>query len=235
MTRSVIDPITRIEGHLRVEMEVDSARQGFRRLGVRRLLPRHGARRGEPHARGCRPDRAAHLRRVPGIARPCLLYRWPRRPTASPISNKARIIRNLHRGRPVPALANILWLYNLAALDYVNPLNALEADIRRRLRAGASGRHVYEHRLLQPLAEAHQVRRQRPAVHLLRQLVRRRRGHRLSRMTPEADLICTAHYLEALKMQAKRLRDFGAAGRQDAARHDPHPRRHGLRAHRAEA
>ncbi|MDE8703761.1 nickel-dependent hydrogenase large subunit, partial [Adlercreutzia equolifaciens] len=44
------------------------------------------------------------------------------------ISNKARIIRNLLEGAQF-LHSNILWLYNLAALDYVNPLNALIAIV----------------------------------------------------------------------------------------------------------
>ena len=43
------------------------------------------------------------------------------------ISNNARIIRNLLEGAQF-LHSHILWFYNLAALDYVNPLNALKAD-----------------------------------------------------------------------------------------------------------
>ena len=44
------------------------------------------------------------------------------------ISNNARIIRNLIEGAQF-LHSHILWLYNLAALDYVNPLNALQANV----------------------------------------------------------------------------------------------------------
>ena len=40
------------------------------------------------------------------------------------------------------------------------------------------------------------------------------------KLPPELDLICTAHYLEALKMQAKASEVAALHGRQDAARHD---------------
>ena len=42
------------------------------------------------------------------------------------ISNNARIIRNILEGAQF-LHSHILWFYNLAGLDYVNPLNALEA------------------------------------------------------------------------------------------------------------
>ncbi|MEG1513069.1 MAG: nickel-dependent hydrogenase large subunit, partial [Raoultibacter sp.] len=44
------------------------------------------------------------------------------------IPNNARIIRNLLEGAQF-LHSHILWFYNLAALDYVNPLNALKADV----------------------------------------------------------------------------------------------------------
>ena len=44
------------------------------------------------------------------------------------ISNNARIVRNLLEGAQF-LHSHILWLYNLAALDYVNPLNALQANV----------------------------------------------------------------------------------------------------------
>ena len=72
------------------------------------------------------PDRAAHLRRVPGVPRPLVRYRG-RKSLRHQISNNARIIRNLLEGAQF-LHSHILWFYNLAALDYVNPLNALKAD-----------------------------------------------------------------------------------------------------------
>ena len=68
MTRSVIDPITRIEGHLRVEMEVTNGK-------VSDAWVSGGCFRGMEMVvenrtpEDCCPDRAAHLRRVPH--RPC--------------------------------------------------------------------------------------------------------------------------------------------------------------------
>ena len=127
MTRSVIDPITRIEGHLRVEMEVENGVVAdawvsggcFRgmELVVQNRTPEDAAQ-----------IVAAHLRRVPRFARACLLDRRPTRPTASPFRTTPVSCATCMEGAQF-LHSHILWLYNLAALDYVNPLNALQANV----------------------------------------------------------------------------------------------------------
>ena len=68
MTRSVIDPITRIEGHLRVEMEVENG-------VVADAWVSGGCFRGMELVVQNRTPEDAHLRRVPRFARACLLDR----------------------------------------------------------------------------------------------------------------------------------------------------------------
>ena len=125
MARSIIDPITRIEGHLRAEMEV-TGRRRHRCVGFRRLLPRHGACRPRSH-----PEDAAFIvQRICGV---CPVSHMHASSIAAEkaygisIPNNARIIRNLIEGSQF-LHSHILWFYNLAGLDYVNPLNALSAD-----------------------------------------------------------------------------------------------------------
>ena len=68
MSKTVIaiDPVTRLEGHLKVEVQVEDGKvadawiTGGMFRGFEAIL-----RGRNPHARGCCPDRAAHLRRVP--------------------------------------------------------------------------------------------------------------------------------------------------------------------------
>ena len=70
MTRSIIDPITRIEGHLRVEMEVE---QGV----VTDAWVSGGCFRGMElvvQNRTRCPDRSAHLRCLPGQSQPCVRH-----------------------------------------------------------------------------------------------------------------------------------------------------------------
>ena len=201
MARTTIDPITRIEGHLRVEMEVndgvvaDAWVSGgcFRgmELVVRDRTPQDAAQIVQRICGVC-PVSHAHAASIAaekayGIA----------------IPNSARIIRNMLEGAQF-LHSHILWLYNLAALDYVNPLNALNADTG----------------LAYDVAEEYGLKNA-DFVSLQDRLARFANNGQLSifsgnwfptaeqyadgtneyNLTPEADLIMTAHYLEALEMQ----------------------------------
>lgn len=199
MTRSVIDPITRIEGHLRVEMEVqngvvtDAWVSGgcFRgmELCVQDRTPEDAAQIVQRICGVC-PTSHAHASSIAG-----------EKAYGITIPNNARIIRNLLEGAQF-LHSNILWFYNLAALDYVNPLNALQADVA----------DAYD------LAQAAGTSMNTDFVALKERLSAFAANGQLSifsgnwfdaddgtayNLPPELDLICTAHYLEALKMQAK--------------------------------
>ena len=117
------------------------------------------------------------------------------------ISNNARIIRNIQEGAQF-LHSHILWFYNLAGLDYVNPLNALKADPADAM----------------DLARAAGTSMNSDFVALKEHLSQFAENGQLSifsgnwfdaedgtgfKLPPELDLICTAHYLEALGMQAK--------------------------------
>ncbi len=199
MTRSVIDPITRIEGHLRVEMEVEDG-------VVSDAWVSGGCFRGmELVVKDRTPEDAAHIvQRICGV---CPVSHSHASSIAAEkaygitIPNGARIIRNLLEGAQF-LHSNILWFYNLAALDYVNPLNALEADPAA----------AYE------LAKAAGTSTNSDLTELQGRLNTFAANGQLSifsgnwfeseggegfKLPPELDLICTAHYLEALKMQAR--------------------------------
>ena len=199
MARSVIDPITRIEGHLRVEMEVNNG-------VVTDAWVSGGCFRGmELVVENRTPEDAAHIvQRICGV---CPVSHAHASSIAAEkaygitIPNNARIIRNLIEGAQF-LHSNILWFYNLAALDYVNPLNALTADPA----------DAYD------LAQAAGTSMNSDFVALKERLATFAANGQLSifsgnwfdaddgtayKLPPELDLICTAHYLEALKMQAK--------------------------------
>ena len=125
MTRSVIDPITRIEGHMRCEMEVEGGKvvdawvSGGSFRGMEKVVE-HRA-----------PEDAAQIvQRICGV---CPVSHSHASTIAAEksygitIPNNARIIRNLIEGAQF-LHSHILWLYNLAALDYVNPINAVSAN-----------------------------------------------------------------------------------------------------------
>ena len=97
--RIVIDPVTRIEGHLRIEAQVDGGKV-TRGLGVGHDVPGHGA---DPQ--GPRPARGldlgpAHLRRLHHRPRPSPRCARSRTPWGSTIPPNARAHPQPDRGRP---------------------------------------------------------------------------------------------------------------------------------------
>lgn len=199
MTRSIIDPITRIEGHLRVEMEVTNGK-------VSEAWVSGGNFRGmELVVQDRTPQDAVQIaQRVCGV---CPISHTNASSIAAEraygleISNNARIIRNLLEGAQF-LHSHILWFYNLAALDYVNPLNALKADVA----------DAYS------LAKAAGTSTSSDLGALKKHLSSFADNGQLSifsgnwfdaedntgyKLPPELDLIATSHYLEALSMQAK--------------------------------
>ena len=145
------------------------------------------------------------------------------------ISNNARIIRNLIEGAQF-LHSHILWFYNLAGLDYVNPLNALKANVG----------DAYD------LAAAKGCATASDMYALKERLSKFADNGQLSifsgnwfdaedgtgyKLPAELDLILTAHYLEALEDAGEGFRDRGSARRQDAPRHDHRSGRHRVRSH----
>lgn len=204
MARSIIDPITRIEGHLRAEMEVTDG-------VVTDAWISGGCFRGmELVVRDRTPEDAAFIvQRICGV---CPVSHMHASSIAAEkaygisIPNNARIIRNLIEGSQF-LHSHILWFYNLAGLDYVNPLNALSAD--------PVAAYDLATELGTPSADF---------VGLQDRLKKFADNGQLSifsgnwfdtgeyNLTPEADLILTAHYLEALQMQAKASEIAGLLG-----------------------
>ena len=208
MARTVIDPITRIEGHLRVEMEVNDGM-------VTDAWVSGGCFRGmELVVRDRTPEDAAMIvQRICGV---CPVSHAHSASIAGEkaygitISNNARIIRNLVEAAQFMH-SNILWFYNLAALDYVNPLNALTANVADAYDlAQAAGTST--------MSDLGAVQKKLQTFAANKQLsifsgnwfdAENNDGYQL---TPELDLICTAHYLEALRMQAKASEIAGLLG-----------------------
>ena len=208
MTRSVIDPITRIEGHMRCEMEVQNGKvvdawvSGGSFRGMEKVVE-HRA-----------PEDAAQIvQRICGV---CPVSHSHASTIAAEkaygikIPNRARIIRNLLEGAQF-LHSHILWLYNLAALDYVNPINAVGADATAATDyAKANGLSVY--------SDLHEVKARLAKFADNGQLsifsgnwfnTKEDMNYLLN---PEQDLLLTSHYLEALKYQARSSEVAGLLG-----------------------
>ena len=195
---SIVDPITRIEGHLRIEMEVedgvctDAWVSGGLVRGVELIMEGHT------------PDDAALIaQRVCGV---CPVSHCHTSTYAAEAAygiqhpEGARLVRNLVEGAQFMH-SHILWFYQLSALDYVNPLNALNADpaaatdIAHELGlAERDYQAVYDR--LATFAENGQYSWLSGGWFLDGQ------APEAYKLPPEVDLIATAHYIEAIDMQA---------------------------------
>lgn len=199
MARSVIDPVTRIEGHLRVEMEVENGVVSdawvsggcFRgmELVVQNRTPEDAAQIVERICGVC-PVSHAHASSIAGD-----------KAYGITISNNARIVRNLLEGAQF-LHSHILWLYNLAALDYVNPLNALQANVDDAY-AVALENGLALHSDLNQLYEKLAAFADNGQLSIFSGNWFDADGGEAYVDNPEANLILTSHYLEALKMQAR--------------------------------
>ncbi len=208
MARSIIDPITRIEGHLRIEMEVEGGK-------VKEAWVSGGCFRGmELVVQDRTPEDAAQIvQRICGV---CPISHAQAATIAGEkaygitISNNARILRNLLEGAQF-LHSGILWFYNLSALDYVNPLNALGADVADTYAlAGEVGASTYTD--LNKLKSRLEKFAKNGQLSIFSGNWFESEEGDGYRLPPELDLLCTSHYLEALEMQAKASQISGIIG-----------------------
>ncbi len=200
--RITIDPITRIEGHLRVEVEVEggkvknawSSAQMFR--GIEIIL------------RGRDPrDAPLFTQRSCGVCTYVHYLCSVRAVEAAvgvKIPDNARIIRNLLHGAQFQH-DHIVHFYHLHALDWVDIVSALKADpvktavlsdnVSNAPWGGAPYFKQVQERL-QTFVDSGQLGPINNAYW----------GHSAYRMPPEANLMASAHYIEALRLQAKAAR-----------------------------
>jgi [NiFe] hydrogenase large subunit len=211
--RILIDPITRIEGHLRIEVEVENGRvkdawssgQMFR--GIEMMLKGRDPRDAHHFVqRSCGVCTYVHaLSSARAVEAACNIT----------IPDNARIIRNLLHGAQYQH-DHIVHFYHLHALDWVDIVSALSADPVKTaaLSENVSGRpgtadyfRTVQDRLktfvnsgqLGPFNNAYW-------------------GHPAYQLPAEANLMAASHYLEALKLQAKAARMHAIFGGKN-----PHP------------
>jgi len=208
MTRSIIDPITRIEGHLRVEMEVVNGK-------VSEAWVSGGCFRGmELVVKDRTPEDAAHIvQRICGVCpvshaqASCLSSE---KAYGITIPNNARILRNILEGAQF-LHSHILWFYNLAALDYFNPIDSLNADIADTfdLAQEMKTSTKSDFRMVQTRLERFADNGQ---LSIFSGNWFDAEDGEAYRLSPELNLIFTAHYLEALAIQAKASEISGLIG-----------------------
>ena len=212
--RVVVDPITRIEGHLRIEAQMDGDRiaeaysSGTMVRGIEIIL-----RDRDPR------DAWAFAQRICGV---CTLVHGIASVRAVEdalnyeIPKNAQLIRNLMIGAQY-VHDHVMHFYHLHALDWVDVVSALSADPNATSELAQSissypksspGYFRDTQAKLQNFVESGQLGIFAKAYW----------GHPAYRLPPEANLMAVAHYLEALAWQrdvAKLLTIFGGK--------NPHP------------
>lgn len=197
--RIVVDPVTRIEGHMRVEVNVDADNV------IRNAVSTGTMWRGlEVILKGRDPrDAWAFVERICGVCTGCHALTSVR---AVEDALGIRIPKNAHLIREIMAKVlqwhdHVVHFYHLHALDWVNPVNALKADPKAtsELQQMVSPSH--------PMASAGYFR---DVQNRLKKFVESgqlgifKNGYWSNPaylLPPEADLMATAHYLEALDFQ----------------------------------
>lgn len=197
MTRVVIDPITRIEGHLRVDVEVDNGRvtkawsSGQMWRGIELIL------------RGRDPrDAWVFAQRICGVCttvHAVASVRAVENALQLPVPMNAQYIRNMI----ISAHGihdHLVHFYHLAALDWVDIVSSLKGDP-----GGAAT-------LAQSLSEykGNSIQQMQAARDRLTHFVGSGQlgvyasgywGHPAMKLPPDANLMAAAHYLQALEVQ----------------------------------
>lgn len=206
MARSVIDPLTRIEGHLRVEVEVeggvvtDAWVSGTLYRGMETVL------------QGRRPQDAYYItQRICGV---CPISHGHASTMSAEdvydltIPDGARLVRNIIESAQY-LHSHILWFYTLGALDYVSPLKALSANIADTYAlAQAAGTRVADFGAIAKRLSAF-IENGQLSIFTNGWL---EHPEFAQDMPAELHLIAVAHYLEALEVQAEAAAIIGVLG-----------------------
>jgi len=195
--RIVVDPITRIEGHLRIEAQMDGNRiakaysAGTMVRGIEIILKGRDPR-----------DAWAFAQRICGV---CTLVhglasiRAVENALDYPIPPNAQLIRNLMSGAQY-VHDHVMHFYHLHALDWVDVVSALSADPKATSELAQSissypksspGYFSDMKKKLKDFVESGQ----------LGIFANGYWGHPAYKLPPEANLMAVAHYLEALSWQ----------------------------------
>jgi quinone-reactive Ni/Fe-hydrogenase large subunit len=195
----VIDPITRIEGHLRAEVEVDAdgvvqeayvSGQLFR--GIEIILKGRDPRdAGLLAGRICGVCTNSHFRAAVSSVEDAYSLELP---------TNAEIIRDL-MAMALFIQDHVVHFYHLHSLDFVDITSALQADAKMTSKEA----HKYSDR---PFRNSHS--HYEATIKKLQNFIDAGKlgpfsngywGHKDYRLTPEQNLIMISHYLEALKFQ----------------------------------
>ena len=214
MARIVVDPVTRIEGHLRIEAEVDGGTvtdawsSGTMFRGIELIL------------RGRDPREAwIWAQRICGVCttvHALASVRAVENALGIAIPDNARLVRSLIAGSQV-VQDHVIHFYHLHALDWVDIANALEADpaatatLAQSISPWEKSSATYFKGIqdrVRGLVDSGQLSLFSSGYW----------GHPAYRLPPEANLMAVAHYIEALEWQRDIIRIQAVLGGKN-----PHP------------
>jgi Ni,Fe-hydrogenase I large subunit len=214
MSRVVVDPVTRIEGHLRLELEVangkvaDAWSSGTMYRGLEQILKGRDPRDAWVFAqRACGVCTTCHALASVRAVENALQMRIP---------TNARLIRNLMSGIQY-VQDHVIHFYHLHALDWVDVVSAVTADPSRTSDLAQS---------LSPYPQSSTAYFKGVQGRLklftrsgqLGPFANGYWGHPAYVLSPEANLLAVAHYLEALDWQRNVIRIQALLGGKN-----PHP------------
>lgn len=211
----VVDPVTRLEGHLRIEVEVEGGKvskaysSGTLFRGLETILKGRDPRDAQHFtARACGVCTYVHSLASTRAVDAAVGVEIP--PLAAMIRNLVLASQFLHD--------HVVHFYHLNALDYVDVSNCPKADPVKaaKLANEISPRKTTPESLkavqskIKAYVESGQIGHFTNAYFL--------GGHPAFVLPPEIDLIATAHYLEALHLQVRAARAMALLGGKN-----PHP------------
>lgn len=201
MARSTVDPITRIEGHLSIEMEVEDGKvtQAWASGNLYRGME-HALEGRSPYDAALISERICGVCPVSHVHTSCLAAEDA---YGIQIPEGARHIRNIVEGGQI-LHSTILWFYNLAGLDYINPLNALNANATDALNVcNQYGTSAADFSKLLERLKAFADNGQLSIFSGNWFDAKDADGNSAFHLSPAEDLVGTAHYFEAIENQAK--------------------------------
>ncbi len=212
----VVDPVTRLEGHLRIEVEVTGGK-------VTKAYSCGTLFRGlEIIMKGRDPQDAQHItQRACGVCtytHSLASIRAVDNAVKVKVPPLANMIRNLVLGSQFMH-DHVVHFYHLHALDFVNVANCLKADpaAAAKTASSISPRKTTTEQMkavqdrIKKYVESGQLGHLTNAYFLGEK-------HPAYLLSPELDLIATAHYLDALHLQVKAARAMAVFGGKN-----PHP------------
>lgn len=195
--RIIVDPVTRIEGHLRIDVEVENGQvskawsSGQMWRGIENILKDRDPR-----------DAWAFTQRICGVCttvHALASVRAVENALDLEVPLNAQYIRNIM----VSAHAlhdHIVHFYHLSALDWVDIVSALEADPKEASKL-AESLSSWKLNSVHELTAVQNKLKSFVASGQLGIFANGYWGHKAMKLPPEVNLIAAAHYLQALEIQ----------------------------------